>query len=744
MNRIARCAYVLCGLLALATAAAASGDLGSVPIVVNLGSFHNAQEAIDARKSVNWAVQEGADTIICTEALAAKELHDYLCKMVGVHPLNFEVFPIVDDDDAPTTAILVGNIKSNKQVAARAAELGLTPESMPTASQSYRIVSAPKANPPVVILAGGDRIGTLYAAYEFLERQGIRWYGPGVVNENVPRIDRFKLAELDVTDAPKFLTRGFWAWEDRGTTECLEWMGRNRINLWTVEQSDPEAYKMRGIRLNCGSHFNQSFFVPINGEYPYYVPEYPATKGRPADPYKRGDYPKTKKQKGIPTYKQIHPEWYTWRDGKRVFYQDYDQGFNICESNMDAMNELMKNTITALQTRWKNADSINWWVYDGWDPWCHCDQCEALGKHTDRNLRWIYLFSKELKKAQADGRIQRNITIEFLCYNDMVEPPTRPIPADFDYENCLPTFFPIERCYVHPFNDGACSEFNRKRYYNNLITWSDLWQGKFIIGEYYNVSRYKNMPLVLDHSMRVDIPFYYSIKARYMHYMHPCTRNWGTRSLTNYHFSKQLWNPEMDVDAMLNDYFAGRYGKAAGPMREFYDTLRDAMSNQSAIRYSFRDRLTSGTAELFTEKHMQLKTTHYDPSTTDGLVYDDGPDWEEIMGDMVKCRAQLDRVKKMSLPDNIRARIAEDEGLFIYADTTYKLFDRVIACQMAITDKRMDDARKAYREAVYYGELLRADITSTKFGSAHSTSPNGYTASGMDPILKRMKKQLDL
>ncbi len=763
MRRIIRCMWLACGLLMLASActtmtknagreqAAAPktpADVGSIPIVVNLGTFTTAQDAIGARGKVDWTVQDSPESIICTEALAAKELHDYLCKMTGTHPGLAEAFPIIDDDSTVQgPAILVGTPATNKAVAARAAELGLDkPGALSTTRQGYRILARAEPN-PVVAIAGGDRVGTLYGAYEYLERQGVRWFAPGEVNEEVPHVDKFRIQALDVTDAPKFLTRGFWCWEDRGTTESVEWMGRNRINLWSVEQHDAENYKMRGIKLNCGTHFNQWMFVYHDAPYPYYVPEWPATKGKPADPYKHGDYPKGVKHKGTPRYRDVHPEWYALRNGKRTFNMNYDQGYNLCDSNDDAMAELMKNAINYLaDSKWNMADSINWWVFDGADPWCHCDKCEALGSHTDRNLRFIYLFSKELQKARAEGKIKHNVDIEFLCYNDMVEPPTKDIPKDFDYEHCLPTFFPSERCYVHAFNDPRCSEYNRRKFYKNMIDWSKLWQGKFIIGEYYNISRYKEMPLVLDHTIRADIPFYYEHKARYFHYMHPTTANWGTKALTNYQVAKQLWNPYLDVDKMLADYFDGRYGPAAPPMRAFYDTLRDAMSNQTNIRYGLRDRLVNNDANpLFREKHLQYKPTHYDPITSDGLVYDDGPDWLEIMDLMKKGRAQLDAVKAMKgLPDRIRTRIAEDEGLFIYADYSYKLYDRVIAAQLAINANKPDEARKAYREALEVASYLKEDVTSTQYGSAHSNSPNAFEATGLRPVLARMKKQLGM
>jgi hypothetical protein len=231
-----------------------------------------------------------------------------------------------------------------------------------------------------------------------------------------------------------------------------------------------------------------------------------------------------------------------------------------------------------------------------------------------------------------------------------------------------------------------------------------------------------------------------------MHWMHPETADWGMKALTHYLFAKQTWNPEIDVDKTLAEYYDGRYGPASKQMREFYSNLRHAMSNQNVVRFNLRNRLTDNkdVNNLFQEKHMQYKPTHYDPSTTSGLVYDDGPDWLEMMDLMKKCRGQLDAVKTMNLPDTIRARVAEDEGVFIYADYSYKLFDAVIRTQLAMNDNKMDEARAAYKEALVYADYLKQDTESTRYGSMHSGAPNAYIATGLDKAIKRMGNQLGI
>lgn len=700
----------------------------TVAIVVNLGSFATAQDAVAAREKADWGVYENPDTIICTEALAAIELHTYLCKLTGADPKDMKLFRIVDDD-APLRgpSILVGTARSNRQVAARAPRLGLDPRTKGQ-DQTFRIVGRPDMDPPVLVLAGADRTGTLYAAYGLLDRLGIRWYGPGEMNEMVPRLKRFAITDMDVSDGPKFLTRGFWAWEDRGTPEFIEWMGRNRMNFWTVEQTDPTNAKMRGIHLTCGSHDLQTKYINHDSPYPYCVPEFPASQAKPADPYPRGDYQGDADGDGILQYKEVHPEWFGMKKGQRMFDMRGDFGTNICDSNPYVVTEFINHIVDALsQGKWAFADSINFWLFDGFNRYCDCPKCQALGSYTDRNMALILRLRSEIDKARREGRLQRDVSIQFLTYQDVIAPPTRPLPADFDYAKCQPIFFPISRCYVHAFDDPNCS-YNQK-YIKDYLGWAEgahrTFKGEMFVGEYYGISRFNHLPLVLDEIMRADIPWYYAHGARHLHYMHTPVANWGTRTLTQWQFARMLWDPVLNVDQLIDDYYTGRYGPAAAPMRDFYASLRTAMCNLHEVRYPIQANLMKNSREIFTSNHMQYKTAHFDT--------DDGPDWDETMAALKEARVKLERVKTMELPEAVRARVAEDAGLFTYAENMTNLYDRVIATRLALNAGDKEAARAAYAGVEKYEALLKADTKSMQWGSSHVNRVNGLAASRLMP-----------
>jgi len=718
----------------------AASQAEKVLVVVNFGDFPTAEAAAGAQDRIDWYDgDEGPDTV-CTEAFAAVELRRYLCKMAGEDPRKKRVFRIVDDERVPADGdlLVVGSLAGNA-LARRFASRLLSGERAPGGGVSggFQIRTFRSGPRRITLLCGNDRAGTLYAVYDFLERLGVRWFGPGEVNEEVPATLPDPLPEINAADWPRFRTRGFWAWEDRGNPAFFDWMARNRMNLWTAAESDIPDLRKRCIHLTCGGHQQIERFLNPAAPYPYNHPNFKGDEGKPKDPYAVGDeYRGDVNGDGVLTYAEAHPEWYGLRNGRRA--TDLRANVNFCTSNRDAVAELTKNLVDDLiGGEWRFADSLNFWTLDG-GKWCECKRCKALGTPTDRNLLLIHAVRKAIVRAMRQGRLHRNVTVAFLAYADVIDPPTRPLPADFDYDNCVATFFPIVRCYVHCFDDPNCTEFNArylKRYRGWAVDPNRYYRGQIFIGEYYNVSGYKNLPILFYRTMPHDIRFFYRTGARHMHYMHAPTGNWGPRALTNYEFAKLLWNPDVDTAALLDDYFRGRYGRAAAAMRRFYESLERALCNISAIKYHLARNLGRGRKKLFDLQHMRYEVSHPPKN--------DGPDFVEIVEAVRRGRRLIDAAAAMEgLTPKQQARIREDERLFRYAENTILFYDALIRTRRLLDAGRRDEAAGAFRQAERYGDLLRSDTESTKWASSHANARNGLEASFAAPELERLRRAL--
>jgi len=713
-------------------------------IVVNFGPHPSARPiggacfpcptewaAAEAEAKVNWLDADTSDDVVCTECFAAMELQRYLRKMTS----RADDFAVVDDDAQPEgELILVGGPASNAASRRLASALGVDAKALAgLGREGYRIKTATLDGNRVTLLAGGSRVGTLYAVYDLLHRLGCRWFAPGELHEEVPRLER--IAKFDVTQRPDFATRGFLAWEDRGDTEFLLWMARNRLNEWCIEQGNHPLVRKLGIRMVCGLHDAEELFLDPNSPYPYNHPRFDGDDNRPKDPYPVGEqYQGDADKDGKLSYFEAHPEWYSLVDGRRIPGIRGWFGTNYCTSNPHATTEFITNYVQALiDGPYRGAEIVRFWTLDG-GKWCECEKCKALGIPTDRNLLLVYRLDQEIKKARAEDKINRPVVIRFLAYADVLQPPTRPLPADFDYQTCAATFYPIGRCYVHNFDDPDCSP--NVQYVDRLQGWvADAdrhYRGQLVIGEYYNVSGFKCLPICFMHTMVNDIPYYHKIGARYFQYMHVTTGNWGNKALTNYQMARQLWDVDTDCGALWDDYFARRYGPAAPTMRRFYESLEGMLNNVRQLKYGLARRLNRGAKDLFPTSLLRYRR---EPG-----VKCDGPTLIEIVDHSKRCRELIEQALAADVPERAAGRIAEDERMFVYGERTVAYFHECVQAFQLARAGRLDEANRHYRAAHEIADLLRQDTTSTTMSSSHANAPDAFLATYATEALVHLAK----
>ena len=109
-----------------------------------------------------------------------------------------------------------------------------------------------------------------------------------------------------------------------------------------------------------------------------------------------------------PSYFEAHPNGL--RCGTASGFMDRaNGGTNFCTSNPDAAEEFTKNYVQALiDGIYRGADVVNFWTLDD-AKWCQCPRCEAEGTPTDRFLRLVHCFDRQVKKAQRQNRLNRHL-----------------------------------------------------------------------------------------------------------------------------------------------------------------------------------------------------------------------------------------------------------------------------------------------------------------------------------------------
>lgn len=705
-------------------------------IVVNFGKHPTAQAAGNSEAEVDWFDADRSADTICTEAFAALELQRCLRKITG----RDGDFAIVDDARTPDgELILIGSPATNAIAGQMAKELDVTAEEIERlGSEGYRIKTGTVAGRRVTLVAGGGREGTLFGAYDLLHRLGCRWFSPAKFDEELPRAEWNP--SFDVTERPSFDVRGFYVWERRGSPEFVLWMARNRLNLWTVHMDEKPLMRKLGLKLECGTHDVQWRMLSPKAPYPYNHPRFDGDDRKPNDPYPLSEFFQGDADKdGRLSRFEAHPEWYPMVDGRRIPGVEQWGGVNYCTSNPDATAEFAKNYVQSLiDGHFRGADVAEMWMLDV-GKWCQCPKCKALGTHTDRNLLVVYNLDKKIKRAQREGRLNRPVAIRFLAYADVIEPPTRPLPDDFDYETCTATFFPITRCYVHNFDDQLCDR--NAKFLKQLDGWikspARHYRGQVCIGEYYNVSYFRGLPVCFTHSMAHDIPVYHGLGARQFHYMHVTTGRWGSKSLTNYQMARQLWDVKTDCKSLCSDYFTRRYGPAAPIMQRFYASLEKMLLNIEALksRSGFAWHLNRGDKKLFPDPHFQYRRELGKECL--------GPSLVEMVAAGEECRKLITEAMAMPVDERIKSRLADDERVFTYAERTLHYYDQCVqAFQLAWAGKK-DEARKHYHEAQRVAKLLRNDTWSTSMCYKENFEVNGFNAALAEGALVQLAKLLD-
>lgn len=718
-------------------------SVAQATILVHLGRFSSAQTASEAADRIGstqeWFAADPSDRAAATEGFAALELRHHLCRMAGLDETDPQVLPIVDSSrDVSGTVIQLGSPLENRR--ARDAYGALDPGKVAVEAgdspDGFYIYSYADPGGGIILIRGNGPIGTLYGTYAFLDSLGVRWFSPSERDTIVPRQTTIRVGSLDWGEHPAMGYRQLYA--DIRNKELYFWMARNRLNGYAGGGASQGFRRKLGMMSAVGQH---GFFTDLVSPERHYA---------------------------------AHPEWFGMAEnGKRNLPDDQPvYNVNYCTSNSALIRELQKDLIIALDSgKWKDADIVEIWGFDA-GKWCACSECRKLGTPTDRLLNLVYQMGQALAEARRERRLTRPVKTFLLSYQETVQPPTRPLPEDFDRASTAVTFFPIRRCYFHRFNDPDCAELNL--YYDtSLRSWTSPhahYRGKVIIGEYYNLSGFREFPVIFKNSMGNDIPYFAERGVAGMNYMLCPAGAWGHRALTNYQFARQMWNPRSDLRGLWNDYFQNYYGPAAKVMQEYYTALEQAMSNATAWRYDLWQKLHvvnrhpevplfpignippiswygkknfPGSKEAgqdiflgFPERSVisdHLRFEEFHPPRNDA------PDWIEIMASLENARRIMNQALQAETPATVKTRISEDEHLFRYGELALHLYDHVIRMILA---KDQDQQKAELRAGRSYAEKLR----NYTFGgpAPDGETNNGLLGVGLEPILKEYGRRLQL
>jgi Domain of unknown function (DUF4838) len=476
----------------------------------------NEEAAIDFQKEPQRAER-------CTIAFGAMELKHFLLRtLVGTVTV---AFGSQRSDDAFTIRLMIE-----------------TGAGMPG---GFRLTLEPGG----LTITGYDRAGVLYGVYELLRLQGWRWYAPGKHGEIPPNAtDQLVLPDHAQEYAPSFnLGRGFdFEYASMDSAEFWLWMARNRLNMCGLRPASNALTHKLGMSPKVGGHLFEAILDP----------DRPMSCGR--------------------TLWEEHPEWYGLpnggtRDKKSALTTQF------CVSRTDLIAFLAEELLQRLMGPWHDAARIELWGFDTWGNTCACPDCRALGNSADQLEYFMDCMRAHIDQARLARRLDHDVQLGTCAYEGTatLSGPHKPVPAAMSAGGDCVTFYPINRCYAHDLGDPDCH--TNFAYQAALASWLERQDHLPVVAaEYYNVSKYEDLPLLFTGHMQHDLHSYYEQGARGLTYMHVPMVNWAMRTLTQALYAQLAWDIHTDVAEFASAYFDNWYGPYAGEMRQAYDLIETA------------------------------------------------------------------------------------------------------------------------------------------------------------------------
>jgi hypothetical protein len=460
-----------------------------------------------------------------SERNAANELTTYLKRVTGAE------FAIVEPGAAAGKAVIAVGPGAAKTVAP---ELDLT-KAGPAGLGDDGIVL--KAVPPHLILTGaeGAKRGTLYAVYEFLEREvGVRWWTKTV--EFVPTNRDLAIPLLDRTYVPKLVFRdpyymGFYS------ERCEIFRAHSRTT-----QGAPAAYG--GGNERPGVH---TFFAHI-------------PPGRFAE----------------------HPEWFGEYDGKR----------RTDNAQLCLTNEAMRAEVTADILKQMRATPkipvIDVSQNDN-SPMCQCAKCKEVevreGTTAGPLIEFINKIAAEVAPEFPD------LIIQTLAYQSTQTAPRTLRVRD----NVMVILCSFDCSRSKPLEDTS-DRFNRL-FVDDLLAWGRIATNLYVWDYVTNFCAYL-YPHPNIHVMAPNIRFLanHGVIGLFNQgdVMTPCGDFQDLRAWLQAQF---MWNPQQDEKALISDFLAGYYGPAAPVLQQVLDFYRDTIVKSGKF-LSLYENDTSGWLSL--------------------------------------------------------------------------------------------------------------------------------------------------
>ncbi|MCC6445747.1 MAG: DUF4838 domain-containing protein [Armatimonadetes bacterium] len=281
-------------------------------------------------------------------------------------------------------------------------------------------------------------------------------------------------------------------------------------------------------------------------------------------------------------YFKDHPEYYALRDGQRSPAQ-------LCTTNSDVIR-IATATVRKVLKDYPGAHKYICVSPNDNNDFCQCEKCRAAdpqpGYWTDR----ILLFANEVARAVREEAPQVYITFYSDYHN--IGPPLEVRPE----KNIMFWITQWGADLAHP-----APHPNQKRLQNAIRDFGQFGNPMMMYTYYGHYNNFVFFPIV--HCLKADMPYYY---RRGIHNIYSEThQHWATQGLNFYIYARLAWDPSLDVDKIMEEFYTQFFGPAREPMKRYFEMAEDTF-NRTGSFYG----LASQMPLIFTEEYIRKAGGH--------------------------------------------------------------------------------------------------------------------------------------
>lgn len=375
-----------------------------------------------------------------------------------------------------------------------------------------------------LIIKGANQSGTKNGIYDFLETKlGCMFLRNDY--DYIPEFPTIRLENYDEVINPSI------AWRKQFQYEALQnnWYDKLKLNGTKAKEGFKE-----GIYAQWGTWCHTQFqFVP---------PE---------------------------KYFDSHPEYFALINGKRCYqakWHSSDMQTHLCLTNEDVYEIVKAGMKSEIQ---KNPEALYWdfSIMDTPVKVCQCPECNRINTKYQSNSATIIMFINRLAKDL--GKEFPNLMFSTLAYQDCINPP-----VGLEVEQNV-----VIKLCANPGSQGYSysvgANKNSKQIKLLLESWGNIAKN-IVVWDYVVDFNHLLLPFPNYDVQKANMDFY--VDNNVMGVFHQGSREKGDEmaDMRTYLLSRQMWDKDIDFEALMKKYIRLNYGQASPYIEEYLETMSES------------------------------------------------------------------------------------------------------------------------------------------------------------------------